>query len=65
MDPAQLSGTLVLVPLVNVASFEQMVPHVNPIDNKSMNRFYPGIATGTQTERASLASYAATMRPAG
>src|SRR6476646_7811645 len=42
VDPAQMSGTLVLVPLVNVASFEQMVPHVNPIDHKSMNRFYPG-----------------------
>src|SRR5437870_9017506 len=44
VDAAQLSGTLVLVPLVNVASFEQMVPHVNPVDNKSMNRFYPGNA---------------------
>jgi predicted deacylase len=33
---------LILVPLVNVASFERMVPHVNPVDNKSMNRFYPG-----------------------
>src|SRR5581483_5010821 len=53
VDPAQMSGTLVLVPLVNVASFEQMVPHVNPIDNKSMNRFYPGNPQGTQTERAS------------
>jgi len=53
VDPAQLSGTLILVPLVNVASFEQMVPHVNPVDNKSMNRFYPGTPTGSQTERAS------------
>jgi len=53
VDPAQLSGTLILVPVVNVASFEQMVPHVNPIDNKSMNRFYPGKMDGTQTERAS------------
>lgn len=53
VEPAQLSGTLVLVPLVNVASFEQMVPHVNPVDNKSMNRFYPGNMIGTQTERAS------------
>jgi uncharacterized protein len=55
VDPSQLAGTLILVPLVNVASFERMVPHVNPIDNKSMNRFYPGTATGSQTERASYA----------
>ncbi|HEY6945809.1 MAG TPA: M14 family metallopeptidase [Candidatus Acidoferrum sp.] len=53
LDPAQLTGTVILVPLVNIVSFEQKVPHVNPIDNKSMNRFYPGKADGTQTERAS------------
>src|SRR5499427_108997 len=53
LDPAQLTGTVVLVPLINIQSFEQKVPHVNPVDNKSMNRFYPGKADGTQTERAS------------
>jgi len=54
LNPAELSGTVVLLPLVNIPSFEQKVPHVNPIDNKSMNRFYPGKADGTQTERASF-----------
>jgi len=54
IDPAQLTGTVILVPLVNIPSFEQKVPHVNPVDNKSMNRFYPGKADGTQTERASF-----------
>jgi len=52
LDPAEISGTVILVPLVNVASFEQKVPHVNPVDGKSMNRFYPGKADGTQTDRA-------------
>jgi len=52
LDPAQVSGTVVIVPLLNLASFEQKVPHVNPVDGKSMNRFYPGKADGTQTERA-------------
>src|SRR5271155_2234869 len=54
LQPAQVSGTVILIPLVNILSFEQKVPHVNPIDNKSMNRFYPGKADGTQTERASF-----------
>ncbi|HEV2064664.1 MAG TPA: M14 family metallopeptidase [Thermoanaerobaculia bacterium] len=54
LDPAQVSGTVILIPLVNVPSFEQKVPHVNPVDGKSMNRFYPGKADGTQTERASF-----------
>ncbi|MHB8499664.1 MAG: M14 family metallopeptidase [Candidatus Acidiferrales bacterium] len=50
-DPAQISGTVILLPLVNIASFEQKVPHVNPIDHKSMNRYYPGRMDGTQTDR--------------
>ncbi|MCA1582041.1 MAG: M14 family metallopeptidase [Acidobacteria bacterium] len=55
LDAADLTGTVILVPLVNVASFEHKVLHVNPVDGKSMNRFYPGRAEGTQTERAALA----------
>ncbi|HEY1467983.1 MAG TPA: M14 family metallopeptidase [Candidatus Acidoferrum sp.] len=54
LDPATISGTVILIPLVNIASFEQKVPHVNPVDNKSMNRFYPGKPDGTQTDRASI-----------
>ena len=53
VDPAQMSGKLIIVPLVNLASFEKKVPHVNPVDGKSMNRFYPGNPNGTQTDRAS------------
>jgi len=52
LDPAALSGTVIVVPLVNINSFEQKVPHVNPTDRKSMNRFYPGKIDGSQTERA-------------
>src|SRR5262252_8242131 len=53
LDPTQITGTVILVPLINIQSFEQKVPHVNPVDNKNMNRFYPGRPDGTQTERAS------------
>ena len=53
IDPLQVSGTVIIVPLVNVASFEQKVAHLNPVDGKSMNRLYPGKPDGTQTERAS------------
>lgn len=53
LNPAELSGTVIVVPLINIPSFEQKVPHVNPVDQKSMNRFYPGKMDGTQTERAS------------
>src|SRR6201988_1126536 len=53
LNPAEISGTVIIVPLINIQTFEQKVPHVNPVDKKSMNRFYPGKMDGTQTERAS------------
>ncbi|HEV8657671.1 MAG TPA: succinylglutamate desuccinylase/aspartoacylase family protein [Thermoanaerobaculia bacterium] len=52
IDPKTLSGTVVVAPLLNVASFEQMTVHLNPIDKKGMNAQYPGDASGTQTQRA-------------
>ncbi len=54
LDARRLRGTVIIVPLVNVPSFEQRVPHLNPVDRKNMNRFYPGNPGGTQTERASF-----------
>jgi predicted deacylase len=39
IDASTVSGTVILVPLVNVPSFEQKIAHVNPVDRKSMNRF--------------------------
>jgi len=55
VKPDDVAGTLILLPLINVPSFEHITPHVNPTDNKSMNRYYPGNPTGTQTDRASYA----------
>lgn len=54
LDPTEITGSIILLPLVNVPSFEHKVPHVNPVDGKSMNRFYPGRYDGSQTERASF-----------
>jgi predicted deacylase len=52
INPAALTGTVVVAPLLNVASFEQMTVHVNPVDRKGMNASYPGNSSGTQSERA-------------
>src|SRR5947207_9524420 len=54
LNPNEISGTVIIVPLINIQSFEQKVPHLNPVDKKSMNRFYPGKIDGTQTDRASF-----------
>ncbi|HEX4936526.1 MAG TPA: succinylglutamate desuccinylase/aspartoacylase family protein, partial [Gemmatimonadaceae bacterium] len=55
LDPARVRGSVIIVPLVNIPSFEQRVAHLNPVDGKNMNREYPGKANGTQTDRASYA----------
>src|SRR5437588_6099683 len=52
LNPVEISGTVIIVPLINIQSFEQKVPHLNPVDHKSMNRWYPGKMDGTQTDRA-------------
>jgi predicted deacylase len=64
IDASAVSGTVILVPLVNVPSFEQKIAHVNPVDGKSMNRFYPGRMEGTQTERASFLITKQVVEPA-
>jgi predicted deacylase len=57
LDPRAISGTVIVAPLLNIASFTQMTVHVNPVDGKSMNGQYPGDPAGTQTQRV-LASVA-------
>ncbi len=64
LDPSTLAGVVILVPLVNVPSFEQKIAHVNPVDGKSMNRFYPGRIDGTQTERAAYLVTRQVVEPA-
>ncbi len=56
VDPAQLSGTLVLCPVLNVPAFEA-AQRGNPLDTFSydMNRIYPGRANGYLTERVAAA----------
>lgn len=52
VDPEQLSGTIVLVPVINVAAFEA-ASRGNPLDTFSYdgNRIYPGRPNGYLTER--------------
>lgn len=64
IDGRQLSGTVIILPLLNVPSFETMTPHINPIDRKGMNSSYPGDSAGTQTQRALAAVTKQVLIPA-
>jgi len=60
VDPTQLSGTLVLCPVVNVPAFEA-AQRGNPLDTFTydMNRIYPGRPDGYLSERVAAAHAAA------
>lgn len=64
ISPRGLAGTVIVAPLLNVASFERMTVHVNPVDGKGMNANYPGEANGTQSQRALALVATHIVRPA-
>jgi uncharacterized protein len=47
----QVAGTLVVLPIINIQSFIQKIPFVNPLDNVNMNRIFPGEEKGTISRR--------------
>jgi hypothetical protein len=56
IDPADLSGTLLVVGIVNHYGY-QVAEHRNPIDDTKLNRAYPGNANGTSSERIAAATF--------
>jgi predicted deacylase len=60
LDPQQMRGTVVAVPVMNVGAF-MAGTRGDPLDSFSydMNRIYPGRADGYPTERAAAAHWAA------
>lgn len=55
INPEQLHGTLIVLPIANLGSFYERVPRFNPDDKKNLNKTFPGSASGTITEQ--LADY--------
>ncbi len=47
IDPSQVSGRVVVVPIVNLPSFWERTAFFNPYDGKNLNRVFPGRANGT------------------
>jgi len=51
IDPATLSGTLILVHIANLQSFQKRIIYYNPHDWKNLNRVFPGDPEGTISQR--------------
>lgn len=54
IDPAEITGTLVAVPVANPFSFETMTRHTTQ-DGLNLNRIFPGDASGSITEQLAAA----------
>ena len=51
LDPARISGTVILVHIANPPSFFGRTIYYSPVDGRNLNRMYPGRATGSVSER--------------
>jgi predicted deacylase len=51
LDPAKLAGTVIMVHIANLPSFQRRTIYYNPHDWKNLNRVFPGDLQGTQSQR--------------
>ncbi len=61
LDPAELSGTILIVGVANLFGY-RVGEHRNPIDDTKLNRAYPGSSEGSTTERIAAATFEAAQR---
>lgn len=50
LDPGEVCGRVLIVPVINMPAFRERTPFVTPLDGKNPNRFFPGDPAGTFTE---------------
>ena len=51
IDPASLSGTIIMVHIANMPSFLGRTVYYSPVDGQNLNRMYPGDPDGTSSQR--------------
>ena len=51
INPSQLKGTLIILPITNVGAFYGYTPYINPIDKRNINRSFPGREDGSISEK--------------
>jgi predicted deacylase len=51
LDPQTLAGRVVVIPVLNVAGFGVRSIYISPLDNKNLNRVFPGDSSGTASEQ--------------
>jgi predicted deacylase len=51
LQPADVQGTIVVIPLLNRPGFFERSVYVNPVDGENLNRIFPGSADGPWSDR--------------
>ena len=51
LDPEKISGTVILMPVLNLPAFRRRTPFVCPVDNVNPNRVFPGNPDGSYSEQ--------------
>ncbi|WP_051324334.1 succinylglutamate desuccinylase/aspartoacylase family protein [Candidatus Solirubrobacter pratensis] len=64
LDTAELSGTIVALPIASLESFRRRSPFVVPIDGKNLNRSFPGDPDGGYTDALAAAILQTLIAPA-
>lgn len=64
LDESQLKGSLRVVPMANIASFQARTAFVVPHDGLNLNRCFPGTLGGSFTERLAYALFHEAIAPA-
>ena len=55
LRPYEIAGRVTILPYVNQAAFKARVPAINPLDQKNINRMFPGNEEGTSSEQIAAA----------
>jgi predicted deacylase len=51
LDPEDISGQIVITHPMNLPAFKAKLQYIGPYDGKNLNREFPGLATGTITQK--------------
>lgn len=51
INPSNLRGRLIIIPIANIGSFYRRSPFIHPDDQKNLNLCFPGSATGSISEK--------------
>jgi uncharacterized protein len=63
LDPAEIAGSLVIIPVANPAAFRARAVYSSALDTHNINRVFPGNPAGDPSERLAFWLFETVIRP--